>query len=263
MALWGLTVALRLAKKNLLFLSLFFASFIFVFYPYRFFSAEGYFPIILLSALALDNLYNKLKKERIHGITLVLFFIFVLSPTISMQGSSGKINYKLTIAHSAFTGMIFPMDEARGFSNSVWFPDDYLSAASIIRNNSESGDIVYSSINILGPAFASISGYATSNALFPEIKASQGFDPLAVAKIIVMAKDEDHLLVKNIVCNYKLKKIAENRAFVFYKNPSSHAKVNIRRASVSFAAIIFIGLFYIVLFWRAKYGHTNKKPPNF
>ena len=139
---------------------------------------------------------------------------------------------------------------ARG--GSLWFPRDYLSAADLIKNNSEPREITYSTINIAGIILASISGRATANALLPEIKYSKQFDPLAVSKIIVFAQDDDYNMVSNIVSKSKLVKIGENKLFVLYKNPYSKVKIDIRKTSLPFGIIWLICLVFIALFWAGR-----------
>ena len=251
LAIFGLILALRLDKKYHLFSSFLFASFIFLIYPYRFFSAEGYLPVILLSALFLYNLYEKFKHKRLYLKYLPILatvFILFFSPTVSMDRIEGKnkLSYKLHISDSAFMGMLL----ARG--KSIWFPREYLSAADLIKNNSEEGDIVYSSLNIAGVILASMSGRSTANALFPEIHASRQFDPILASKIIVFAKDESPEWINRIINNYNLTKIGENKIFILYRNPFCYAKVNVKKASLSFLMIGLISAVFMLLLWLAK-----------
>lgn len=235
LATCGLILAFKKKGKYRLFFSLFLASFIFIAYPYRLFSAEGFMPIILLSALFLSTL----KRSAIF----IGLFIFFFSPVLSLDRPMGasKSTYKINLYDSAFTGMLF----AKG--PSIWFPEDYLSTAAFIKDNSNEGDIIYCSIDVLGPALASLSGRATSNALLPEIKAQGELDPLSVAKIIIFAQDDDPQIISRIATNYNLTKIGENKLFILYKNPATQAKVKIKRAGVSFPAIALIVL--CTIFW--------------
>lgn len=248
LALFGLILAFKADTKYRLFLSLFLASLIFLIYPYRFFSAEGYLPIIFLSALALNSLYEKFKtKAYIKYLSvLAVFFILFISPTVFMQesggGNSNSPGFKLRLFDSAFIGMLFAKGE------SIWFPQEYLSASILIKNNSGKGDIIYSSLNIAGVALAGVSGRATANALLPEIKPSRQFDPVAAAKIIIFTQDDDHNMVNHIVSSYNLIKIGQNKIFILYKNPFCHKKVDIKKASVPFWEIGLIAFIFIFLF---------------
>jgi len=251
LAFFGLILSSKMNGKYRLFLSLFLASFIFLIYPYRFFSAEGYLPIIFLSALALYHLYEKLKNKtyiKYFYFLTIIFIILFLSPTVSMDRRKGedKLIFKLRFCDSAFIGMLF----ARG--GTIWFPQEYLSAAALIKKNSEDNDIVYSSLDISGMTLASISGRATANALFPEIGPLRRFNPIKAAKIIVFVKDDKVDLLNRIVDNYKLIKIGENKIFILYKNLSCNTKIDLKRASLPFWAILSIGFIFMVLFFMDK-----------
>jgi len=252
LAFFGLLVVFKGGKRYILFLSLFLASFIFIIYPYRFFSAEGYFPIILLSALFMYNLYEKVHKICL-SVILALFILF-LSPTVSMNRvpDENRITYKLNITDSSFMGMLF----ARG--QTIWYPKDYLSAARLVKDNSQEHDIVYSSLNIAGMALSAIAERGTANALFPEIGPCRQFDPFSVAKIIVFTRLDDSQTIKRIVSFYKLVNIGENKLFILYKNPSCNVKVNQNKASVSFWAIMLIGCIFVFLFCSAQFKNFDK-----
>ena len=87
LAMGGLIFALKAKGKYNLFVCLFFASFIFLTYPYRFFSAEGYLPVIFLSAVFLLNLWGKCQaRAGLKKIfVLAVFFLLFASPTLSLS----------------------------------------------------------------------------------------------------------------------------------------------------------------------------------
>jgi hypothetical protein len=242
LAVYGIILVSQIDdKKYRFFLSLFLASFIFLVYPYRFFSNEGFLAIIFLSALSLQRLYETFKDKKYMKFlsVFVVFFILFFSPTISMNRS----NYKICLFDSAFMGMLLAKGET------IWFPEEYLSASALIKENTDTDDIIYSTLNIVGIVLASISERPTANALLPEIGTPKKFDPVSVSKIIVFCQDDNSYTVNRIVNTYNLTKIGENKIFILYKNPSSHTKVNIKRATISFQAISFIGFVFISTFF--------------
>ncbi|MFH1198846.1 MAG: DUF6541 family protein [Candidatus Omnitrophota bacterium] len=243
----GLFLAFKERDKAFrLFPVLFLASLIFIIYPYRFFSAEGYLPIIFLSALFLYFLSNKINKR--YFIILAAVFILIISPTISMsrkEVTKEKV-IKLKFGDSALAGMLL----ARG--DSLWHPKEYLNAAEIIRNNSDIKDIVCIGDSSLWMNLASLSGRATTNALLPEIGPAREFDPFQVSKIIVLTQDQDPQIVSRVVDFYKLNKIGENKLFVLYQNHACNTKADVRKASVSFLNIFIIFGLFLACFWQAK-----------
>jgi len=250
LAFMGLWIVFKLRGRYWLFLSLFLASFIFLAYPYRFFSQEGYLPIIFLSAVSLDYLSTKLSHKKIskYIVFLLVLFLLFISPTILLENpfSRSQARGSVIFAQTAITGMIFPTDESRGFSNTIWYPDEYLSTANFIKENSQNNDIIYSSINLLGVCFASLSERATANALLPEIDTKINFDPLSVSKIIVVAKDENPQQLNQVINKYNLVKIGENKLFFLYKNDACNSKIDIRKASLPFWCIGIMVLALII-----------------
>ncbi len=255
LAFFGIIICLKRLREYWLFIALFLASLVFLSYPYRFFSGEGYFPVILLSAIALDGLYARLRGRHRYALGvagLLAAAVFIFSPTVSMEPNGSKIDYRLSFNQSAFIGMLFPGQDAGGTSKSIWVEDDFLSVAEMIQKHSSSDDIVYCSIDVLAVAFGSIAQRATSQALFPEIKAARPLDPIGSAKMIIMAQDEAPSWVEQVAATYKLNKVGANRLFEVYENSASAAKVSARKSSVPFWAIILLGLIWVLFFWRVK-----------
>lgn len=246
LAFLGIIFVFKMKRKYLFFWSLFLASLIFILYPYRLFSAEGYLPIILLSAVFLYNLHKKFEKKYLFVIAAI--FILFISPTIKFDRPLGqtKTYFKLSFSDSAFMGMQL----ARG--ESVWFPRQYLQTAKMIMANSQENDIIYATIDFMGLALANLSGRPSANALLPEIKSFKKFDPYASSRIIIFAKDDDLQAVKRIVNFYKLEKIGETELFILFKNHFNNGNFIVTRASVTFGLMLFIGSVFLLLFWQDK-----------
>lgn len=253
LALSGLILACRIGNKYNLFVSLMLASFIFLAYPYRFFSAEGYLAIIFLSAVCLDFLYEKIKVRNVvfRGFFAALsVFILFISPTIITAEAGGtlKMQPKVYFFDSALLDMIFVGNNPRVASRIVWFPEEFLSAAKIIKENSQGDDIIFSPLSNVSVCLGGLSGRASSNGLFPEIIPKQYFDPYSAAKIILAFKSDDPQLLQGVVDRYRLEKIGDNKIFIVYKNDSTSSKLNVRKASVPFTAILFILCLFGLLF---------------
>jgi hypothetical protein len=252
LAFLGLALAFKGDKKYRLFPSLFLSGLMFILYPYRLVSGEGYLPVIFLSAYFLYCLYEKFDKKSL-ALILACGILF-LSPTFSMDRPVGqeRVSSKLKFADSAFMGLLFVKGD------SIWYPQEYFSAAAIVRDNSEKGDIIYSSFNITGMIVACLSDRATANALFPEVGPCRKFDPFDVSKIIVFTKADEPATVQAVVNTRKLVKIGENNLFLFYVNPSCVEKARVRKASVSFWVISLIAAACVLVFWRGRPGRGAK-----
>jgi len=252
LALTGVILSWRMKGKFRLFSGLLLASFVFFTKPYRFFSAEGFLPVIFLSAVSLNEIYTYLegKIQAKYFIAAITIFMLFVSPTILMQKNNAlsRIEPEIYNFDSVVMGLILPQRNKRAASSTLWFPNEYIPGADLIRGNSESDDIIYNSFANVSVCFASISGRATANGLLPDVPGLSDFDPIAVSKIIITQQTDDPEWVERLIDKYKLIRIGENKLFVFYKNPSCYAKIQIRKPLLSFGMIILIvGLFALVL----------------
>ena len=258
LAMLGLLLVFKMAKKYLLFLSLFLASLIFLPYPSRLLSGHGYLPVILLSAVSLDYLYAALqfKKRRWKKTIYILFgFLLVISPTI-LVGSSKIIqspNYKIYYFDSALMNVLFPDMHQRVGAENFPLSDEQLSVAELIRQNSRESDIIYSNFNNIGVSLASISGRATANALLPEIGPSEKTNPLSASKIFIALKDESPQDLDLIMRKYNLVKLAENKLFIVYKTQGSIPGFKLRKPALSFGMILLACCAFALIFaWASK-----------
>ncbi|MCM8801520.1 MAG: hypothetical protein NC912_05925 [Candidatus Omnitrophica bacterium] len=253
----GLFISFRRNERFNLFLSLFFASFIFIYYPSRLISAQGYLPIIFLSAVTLDELFNKIRFKIAYtryAFFLLLGLLIFVSPTILMEESQEtcKMKYSLYIYDSSLINMIFPNRNKRVTAINILPSRESLATAELIKQHSFNDDIIFSDLHHVGVGLASISGRATANALLPELCSVSGFDPLSVSKIYIASKDIKQSFLEAIANNYKLLKIGENKLFIIYKNPQCPFKSQIKKASVSFRVIWFIVFVIGIFFSQAK-----------
>lgn len=246
LALLGLVIAFRHRKAYALFLGLFISSFIFILYPNRFFCEEGYFALIFPAALTLDYLYSNIKFKYLA--LLVCAAILLISPTLLVNLNNPKENWppKVLFSDSAFMGMLF----AKG--QTLWFPNEYMEAATIIRENSKEGDIVFSTLGIAGLAVSSLAGRASANALLPEIKESYFFDPLLSSKMVIFTAIDEEDQVNSIASFYRLSLVSTNKFFKIYKNNNSSIVNEVRRASVPFWLIFIWGIALILMYKFVK-----------
>lgn len=253
LAFAGIALAWKSKGIKRLFVALFLGSFIFLLHPYRFFSAEGYLPLIFLAAISFDKINESLQKRNglIRYLPMpVIIFVLLISPAILIdRNDTGKISAKFYNFDSALVGMAFPERNPRVASSSLWFPNQYLPVANLIRQNSEPDDIIYSNFSNVSVCLAELSGRATSNGLFPDVMPSHEFDPISVTKIFIAVKYGKSPGPQELAKKYNLVKIAETRLFIIYKNPASNAKFVRRKAFLPFWGIILLGLAFGKLYY--------------
>lgn len=257
LAFLGLGIAVKKPSCKL-FLAFFIASFVFLPYPYRFISAQGYLPIIFLSALALDYGYERLWNKAMHVkcayIGLVGYCV-LFSTTVLMEkefDKGEKINYKVYFADTLLPDMLFPERNERIASSTLWFPHEYLPLAGYIRQHSQDDEIISSSLFIPGVALASLSERACANGLFPEISPPGKLYPFAASKLVILPKDTAAKEAAYFISTYHLKMIRETKMFRVYENPFCQSKLTIRKAGVSFEWIFLISFAFIIFFWQDK-----------
>ena len=92
LAFFGLIIIFKKDKRYRIFPAFFLAGLIFLAYPYRFFSAEGYLPVIFLAAFALDGLYDRVKDRafllRYTPVLAALFILFLSKASTTAQPGS-------------------------------------------------------------------------------------------------------------------------------------------------------------------------------
>jgi hypothetical protein len=256
-AAYGFFLSYKKSKQYLIFPSFFLASFIFFLYPFRFFSAEGYLPIVFLAAVGWEGLFNWADnhKKCIKYITLILVLYFLLSPTLLMYMpdlKSKEVNWKVYLADSSLMGMLFPEKNKRPASTSLWFDREYLSAAQIIKDNTDERDIIFANLFSVGTCLVGLSGRATANGMLTEVNAKEKFNQFLSSKIFLVVRSIGVGDLNYYVERYKLVKLGENKLFIFYKNPTCNVKLNIPKASLSFIYIGLISLIFMALILLEK-----------
>jgi hypothetical protein len=258
LALPGFWIIRQKENRYRLFLAFFLASLIFLAYLYRFFSAQGFIPLIFLSALTLEYWYEKaVASKKINlargTIAAILLFMCVISPTFALQKELyGPVKTRWRVFDSALTDVLFVGFNKRLPFPSVWFPSIYLPSAELIRDNSREGDIIYSPHYLVGVCLGSLAGRPTANRLLAEVTSEVSFDPFSNSKIIIFLKDEEPRDIKRAVAVYRLIKIGENNAFIFYKNPVSRVKMSVTPAGFPFWSVLATGFLTALLFIVAR-----------
>jgi len=245
----GIFYIWRLRRDLVFFISLLLGSFFLILYPYRFFSAQGYFPVILLAASGLEGIVIYLSDKKIKKLLVLLLccYLFFFSVTIFVPRiAENNANPRAYLADTAFVDMLLPGHNPRLASTSLWYPDEYLYALRVIRENSSDAEIIYSPSYFISVCLAAISGRATAGALFPEIGPSAEFDPFSVSRVIILTQDQRQENRDRIIARYGLRRLGESKIFAIYLNPSPSGKMQVKEASLTFAWVICIIIFVVL-----------------
>ncbi len=256
LSITGLFLLSRKDRRYLLFLAFFIASFIYIRYPSRLFSSEGYMPLAILAAVSLDTIYemaNKWKRWPNYILIFLAAFLLIVSPVLSFEADElNRPRHKFYIFDSVIMHALFPDNNERVISKSIWFEKYYLPAIEVIKKNCAADEIIYSSVDMIGVCLASISKRATANHLLMEVYPSGKHDPIASSRLIIMLKYNSPKWIDEIAKNYNLEKIWENEIFDIYRNRGECPKIKIKKAAVPFSVIVLLLMIWLLVFWIAQ-----------
>ena len=255
LAAFGIVLSLKKEKKYRLFIALFIASFIYIKYPSRFFSAEGYLPIVFLSIVSINSLFENFAKGihvKIMAIGIILF-VSILSPTVVIKQAPRESSfYNIYLFDSTFMNMIFGEGKEKVLSRPIWL-EAYTLTSKVIEDNSSPGDIIYCTEDSIGLSLAALSGRATANYLLPEVHSTKDADAMADSRLVLMLKYHSPEWVKNKVDRYGLKMIARTSILDVYSNPSATSHIQVKKALIPFNLILALFLFWLVMFFKFIY----------
>lgn len=210
-----------------------FSLIVFCKYPFRFFSAQGVIGLALLSGLVFEKL-NKL-PQRLIGLSIISFFLFFLHSTYDVE--TGKIN----VFNSTATNFIQGKITNNAYFKSLYFPQFYDPIVKIIKERTETCDIIYSNLSFTTQIFSSLTNRLALNPIFCEIKPlSLSFkqskeDFYNYAKVIIWLKGE-----RGPGLDEKWQKIYENDLANVFLNTQYREVLAIKKARVNFMMISLI-----------------------
>lgn len=256
LAFVGLFLSLKRQNRYLMFFAFFIASFVYIGYPSRLFSSEGFMSIAILAAMPLDEISERAAKWKysLNNLpALLAVFLLIISPTLSFEaGEQNKPVRHFYYFDSVIMHGLLPDKNERVISRSIWFEKYYKPAIEVIQKNCPADEIIYSPANIIGVCLAGMSGRATANHLLREVKPVLKYDPIAGARLLIVLKYNDPEWLNRIVKKYGLEEIWENEIFDIYKNSGECPKIKIKKAIVPFIYIILL-----ILLWSLLYIVTS------
>lgn len=212
LGVFGVIIALR-RKGAYYFLIAFAAALLLIAinYPYRYLSAQGVFGVVILAAVTLDFIYEKVsasgKLSAVYFLAaIVLFFSFTV--TISPDAQKDK---RGVFFNSTFINLIPALKnkERANEASLLINPKMYKSILENIEANTSVDDIIYSNSSYFAGLLSFLSGRATSSGMLSEIRPAHNFDPLAAAKLAIFITDIDDF---------------KENPILYYKNPTTKAK---------------------------------------
>ena len=189
LGLWGLVIAWRkrgifrhLAVMAVVFSVMFFAG-----YRSRFLATQGLFPWLLLAAVALDWLI-----ERIHrpwGCGLLLAGLALLSPSLHFspgQTAAPHVAWADTTL-STLSGGVQPTP--RGTDSPVYNKKFMEELADTVRAHTKPDELIYSNMNYLAGMMTALTGRAATNQMLREMADHPTGEQIPQARLILWVKE--------------------------------------------------------------------------
>ncbi|MDP1852767.1 MAG: hypothetical protein Q8L26_00960 [Candidatus Omnitrophota bacterium] len=254
-AILGLCFFLKNKKIYYLFLFFVLGMLPMVFnYRFRYFCFQGLLGYILLCSSFIYELFLRIRRGRGIFLAGILILFFVFSPVINLN--SGNIGMD-AFGSNLFKQIGVFMDlrkENRGSdlgdvrNSRIYDRRSFEGIVRIIRDNSESDDIIYSDLNYAGGILGVFSERATSTTMLKEIRPKADFDPVSHAKVIILFRENDGSInakSEMLIKKYSLIYIAATELASVYINPEAKSKRIIEKPLISTPFLIAIFLIYL------------------
>lgn len=190
----------------LLFWGYFLASaVVFIKYPYRFFSAQGFLGFAFFSAYFLWSVSGYFAKRQKLFLVLISLYLLFINATFCIEDNKIKFNF----FDSTFSSLLTKKAYEDTAFKPVFSEKFYLPIVKVIRENSSADDIISSNVLVAAQIFSSLSNRPSSSSMLKEVQVENKFLYSDYAKLIILIKPilpED----ANGLKNKKLNLIFEN-----------------------------------------------------
>ena len=228
LGLWGVVVAWRRAPAYWFWLAVLAAALPWAAkYPYRFFSAQGLLPLVLLAGLALDELMERWATTRgqLVGITGVMGGCLVLGPMVANR-PAWHVRWGETGLTAALRGI--PLD--RGHLESLYDARQFDPLAAALRQHAQPDDLLFCNYPHMGGLFSVLTGLATTTTMFAEAGRRPWAEALADARWVLWFKmpanvdPENNPTAQRLAQERGWRVVAETPIAWVYEQPSATAR---------------------------------------
>ena len=227
-------------------------------YKYRFFVSQGFLPVIFFAAYFICYLLNKmcnLKKKAIFILGIFIFFTF-LSPSFLYPGDKKK----LILFDSFFVNSLKDVYSQKSQGLSIWSPKFYNEVISVIRENTNEHDIIFSNMQSLSVMFSLLAERPTSSAMFNEAKPFSDFDKVDVSRMIIYLKylePKKDLEVLNYFSKRNFQLIEDLPSFYIFRNPRPLTIKGVDKQIIINLKLLYG--FWIAIFCLIIFSYARKK----
>jgi len=227
LGLWGWVVAWRrkgifrfLAVMAIGFLPMALAG-----YRFRFLATQGLFPCLLLAAVALDWIIERIRQP--WGAGLLLMGFLLLSPSLHLSAGRTTLAWADTTL-SGLSGLVPP--RPRGTGNSVYNEKFMGELIEAVRSHTEPEELICSNVNYLAGMMTAFTGRATTNRMLREMADRPLREQIPQARLILWLKNlsgQRSREMEEAVVAYHLRPLAETEIAYLFLNlrPEGHREM--------------------------------------
>ncbi len=218
LGLWGWVIAWRkkgifryLAVMAVAFSAMFLAG-----YRFRFLATQGLFPWLLLAAVALDWIIERIRRPWAAG--LLLAGLALLSPSIHFSTGRGSAAWADTTL-SALSGL--GPSIPRGTGVPVYNQKFMGELIEEVRGHTEPDELIYSNMNYLAGMMTAFTGRAATNQMLREMADRPAREQIPQARLILWLKDlsgERSREMEEAVVEHHLRPLAETEIAYLFLN---------------------------------------------
>lgn len=197
-------------------------------YRFRFFSAQGLFPWLLLAGVALDGLVGRIKRSGfiVAGLAWVLLF----APTVHWSAQGIRWVWADTTL-SVLAGR--PQVVPRATGQMVFNPRFMTPLALLVEEHSQPEELLYCNLAYVGGIMNVLTRRATTSEMLRETADRPQEEQITQASIILWVKepsDRKSPRLEETASTYGLEPIAETQIAYLYRNPRADGRRRVARA---------------------------------
>ena len=223
-------------------------------YRFRFLSAEGMFPFLLLAGLALDGLVEKIRSRWLVGAVLALLLIG--TPTLYRSASGlGLAWADTTMSMLSGRPAVFLRPSAQPLFNKRFMGE--LSAR--IQAHTKPDELIYCNHPYLGGMMNVLTGRATTNEMLRELTERSRDDEIQAARLILWIKEDTSgrplPALEEAVLRHHLVPLGETQIAYLYLNRYASGLRRFQRPVLpGWLGLSLIGLAVGLVVWDLKRG---------
>ncbi|MBI3317706.1 MAG: DUF2029 domain-containing protein [Candidatus Omnitrophica bacterium] len=232
LGLWGFAIAVRRRGivRFLPALAVGFLPMAFL-YRFRFFSAQGLFPLLLLAAVALDQWLEKKRPKWVLGA--VVAALLLAAPSLRVSGEGWRWVWgdtTLSVLSGRETGI--PRPTAQPLFNPHFMGE----LGARVKAHTKPDELVFSNFPYLAGMMNVTTGRAITNEMLREFEPRSLEAQILPARLIVWMKEgadlPPNLELQRIVERYRLEPLGSTEIAFLYRNPFGEGRRPMKRAAI-------------------------------